>query len=152
MPRKISDDRTYRRGKKKEDQRGTTRRNCNDSETKRETGGERGQKETRTSLSGRLYVEVGRERASRRRLVERGCLSLIKISRNSSARPRKFAAAIHSLASFASTCVSLFLSFPPPSRSSLRRFAGVEFLIFNYLPVLLISCAWPLGRDCRAEW
>lgn len=74
-------------------------------------GGERGQKETRTSLSGRLYVEVGRERASRR-LVERGCLSLIKISRNSSARPRKFAAAIHPLASFASTCVflSLFLS------------------------------------------
>lgn len=78
-------------------------------------GGERGQKETRTSLSGRLYVEVGRERASRR-LVERGCLSLIKISRNSSARPRKFAAAIHPLASFASTCVflSLFLSFPLP--------------------------------------
>lgn len=66
-----------------------------------------------------------------------GCLSLIKISRNSPV-PRKFAVAFPlSHAQFVSLSII---------RLSLCR---AEFLIFNYTPVLLISCARTLGRDCR---
>lgn len=86
MPRRIGGDKIKKESGTEEEQGGTS---INDRGGG--SGGAKRRKRKWTSLSGRLCVQVGRERASSRRLAENtGCLSLIKISRNSSATRRKF--------------------------------------------------------------
>lgn len=129
MPRKINGGVPEREKNRKENGTGKTR--SNGRKTKRKE-----QKETDKSF-GTVVPRSWPRKSVASSSSWTGCLSLIKISRNSPV-PRKFAVAFPlSHARF----VSL-----PTGRSSLCR---AEFLIFNYTPMLLISCAWTLGRDCR---
>lgn len=116
----------YRRGRKKRKRERTTR-GIKTRNKKRKNKAKEAKRSGRVFRDG-LFGGVGRERASRCRRSWTGCLSLIKISRNSS------------------TLAKIRRCFPPLLT---HRFCRAEFLIFNYSPVLLISRAWPLGRDCR---
>lgn len=155
MPRKINEYQSEERNEKKRKEEGKGRK----TERKREQMEDKAKRTKRNgvAVSGRVgFYGVGRERASRRRLVERGCLSLIKISRKT--RPPRenlllLSSPFRCCSLGLSLSLSLFLPFSPLSRSlqHCSSLCRVEFLIFNYPPVLLISCAWPLGRDCRRE-
>lgn len=123
----------YQRGKKGEKRKENGKTRSNGRKTKRKE-----QKETEESF-GMVVPWSWPRKSVASSSSWTGCLSLIKISRNSPV-PRKFAVAFPLLhARF--VCL--------PASVSLVALCQAEFLIFNYTRALLISCARTLGHDCR---
>lgn len=130
MPWKINDGPERKKGEKRKEN-GTGKTRSNGRKTKRME-----QKEADESF-GTVVPRSWPRKSVASSSSWTGCLSLIKISRNSPV-PRKFAVAFPlSHARF----VSL-------SCRSLVALSG-RILNIQLYPLLLISCAWPLGRDCR---